>query len=127
MSYYLIRATYNTSANSKSLAAYTVRMQKTDDADYCYSCQDGPTFNNISAWICTTASFQDAINKILDYLNFPVDVMLKCRDGKPYDVFLSLIDVKHNDGLGETHHLLGRITPHGRWVANNGDELFSKE
>jgi hypothetical protein len=127
MSFYHIRATYNTNANSKSIASYTVRMQKTDNTDYCYSRQDGPTFNNISAWVCTAASFQDAINKILDYLNFPVDVMLKCIDGKPHAVFLRLIDVKHKGGPGETHHLLGRITPHGRWIANNGDELFSKE
>jgi hypothetical protein len=129
MSFYHIRATYNTSANSKSIASYTVRMQKTDNPDYCYSRQDGPTFNNISAWVCTTASFQGAMNRLLDYLNVlcSVDVMLKHIDGKPHAIFLSPVDVKHKNGLGETHHLLGRITPHGRWIANNGDELFAKE
>lgn len=127
MSCYFIRATYNISANSKSVASYTVSMQKSDSADYSYSCSDGDTINNISTWICKSTSFNDAMNSLLDYLNFPVDVMLRTKDGKPDTVFLSLMNVKHKNGYGVEHHMLGRISPHGRWIANNGDELFAKE
>lgn len=126
MSCYQVSATYNTSQHSKSVGSYSVRMCAVEDKDFTYNGSDGePVRNNTSSWICVTTSFHDAINELLDYLGFPVDVYAKITNGEMDYIFLKPVGTKMKGDDFTEYHLLGRRNAHGKWISSHGDDIFS--